>query len=232
MKAIILMAGVGSRLGKGLPKCLLELPGGETILGRQIRLLKPYCDEIIGVVGFKKEIIMEMYPGILYVYNPFFIQTNTAKSLLAAMNSISEDSILWLNGDVVFTETAIQRILEAPGNAIGVEFREVGEEEIKFTLDSEGCILEISKNVEKGLGEAIGINKVEKEAFGLLKAALEKCDNKDYFERAIEFCIKDGVKLKFKAVDVGPQQCVEIDFIEDLDRAWKIVGNDYNALES
>lgn len=221
MKAIILMAGIGSRLGRSLPKCLLELPNGETILGRQIRLLKPYCDEIIGVVGFKKEIIMEMFPKILYVYNPSFIQTNTAKSLLVAMESIAEDDVLWLNGDVVFTEIALQRLLKTPGNAVGVEFRMVGEEEIKFTLDSEGYIREISKNIKDGLGEAVGINKIEKEAFKEFKAALERCDNGDYFERAIEFCIRSG--LRFKAVDLGQDQCVEVDFVEDLDRAWRIV---------
>ncbi len=62
MKAIILMAGIGSRLGKSLPKCLAEIPGEETILGRQLRLLRPLVDEIVGVVGFKKEIIMELHP--------------------------------------------------------------------------------------------------------------------------------------------------------------------------
>ena len=39
MKAVILAAGVGSRLGRPFPKTLSRLPGGETILGRQIRLL-------------------------------------------------------------------------------------------------------------------------------------------------------------------------------------------------
>lgn len=223
MKAIILMAGVGSRLGRSLPKCLLELPNGETILGRQIRLLKPYCSEIIGVVGFKKEIIMEMFPKILYVYNPFFIQTNTAKSLLMAMESIAEDDILWFNGDVVFNEIVLQKLLKTPGNAIGVEFRTVGDEEIKFTLDSEGYVREISKTVKGGLGEAVGINKVSREAFEGFKMALEKCDNGDYFERAIELCARNGIR--FKAVDIGQDQCVEVDFIEDLDRAWRIVGN-------
>ena len=43
MKAFIFNSGVGSRLGdltKDLPKALVKLKSGETILGRQLRLLK------------------------------------------------------------------------------------------------------------------------------------------------------------------------------------------------
>ena len=42
MKALIYNSGTGSRMGKlteDKPKCLLPLPGGETILSRQLRLL-------------------------------------------------------------------------------------------------------------------------------------------------------------------------------------------------
>lgn len=80
MKAIILMAGIGKRLGRSLPKCLTELPNGETILDRQLRFLRSYVDEIIAVVGFKKEIIMEVQPDILYVYNQISLRTTPQKA--------------------------------------------------------------------------------------------------------------------------------------------------------
>ncbi len=40
MHAVILAAGVGTRLGRPFPKSLSILPTGEKILGRQIRLLR------------------------------------------------------------------------------------------------------------------------------------------------------------------------------------------------
>ena len=40
MVAVILSAGVGSRLGRPFPKSLSFLPDGERIMGRQIRFLK------------------------------------------------------------------------------------------------------------------------------------------------------------------------------------------------
>ena len=47
---------------------------------------------------------------------------------------------------------------------------------------------------------------------------LEECDNNDYFERGLELAInKDD--LKIKAVDISQYNCMEIDFIEDLENA-------------
>ncbi|MGE5598645.1 MAG: NTP transferase domain-containing protein [Bacteroidota bacterium] len=221
MKAIILMAGVGSRLGKPLPKCLTEIPGGETILGRQLRLLRPLVDEIVGVVGFKKEVIMELHPEMVYVYNPFFARTNTAKSLLTALQVLpADDDLLWVNGDVVFTEATLERVASTAGNVVGVTFGACGEEEIKFNLDGEGYIREISKQVRQPLGEAIGLNKVSGACAPALRDALARCTDRDYFERALELCNLDGVR--FKAVDVGAEPCIEVDFIEDLQRVWTV----------
>ena len=52
MKAVILAAGIGSRLGKPYPKSLAELSTGETIMERQITALSNYIgsDNIIIVV--------------------------------------------------------------------------------------------------------------------------------------------------------------------------------------
>ena len=40
MKAVILAAGIGSRLKSDLPKSLTKLPDGKTILARQVDILK------------------------------------------------------------------------------------------------------------------------------------------------------------------------------------------------
>ena len=67
MKAIILAAGVGSRLKRALPKTLSVLPDGDSVIGRQIRILKKFkIHEIYVVVGFKKSLIMEQHPEVFY----------------------------------------------------------------------------------------------------------------------------------------------------------------------
>ena len=76
MKVVILAAGIGSRLGISDPKPLTKLKNGESILQRQITYLSEYLgmNNIIVIVGYKKELIMESFPNLVYVYNNFFLE--------------------------------------------------------------------------------------------------------------------------------------------------------------
>ena len=87
MKIVILAAGIGSRLGNPLPNPLTALKDGRTIMQQQIENLTTHfdIDNINIVVGFKKDLIMESFPDITYIYNQLFDQTNTSKSLLKAL---------------------------------------------------------------------------------------------------------------------------------------------------
>ena len=84
MKAIILVAGIGSRLGNHLPKCLTPLRPGYTIMDHQLENLAAFAGDIVAVVGFRKELIQERHPGSQFAHNPLFDRTNTSHSLLAA----------------------------------------------------------------------------------------------------------------------------------------------------
>ena len=55
MKAIILAAGKGTRLGMPHPKCLTTLKTGETILGRQIQALSKYISKKKGCKESKNQ---------------------------------------------------------------------------------------------------------------------------------------------------------------------------------
>ena len=115
MKFIILAAGKGTRLGMPHPKPLTKLKTGETILQRQIDSLSKHVDKknIIVVVGYKKELIMNEFPDCTFIFNPDYEKTNTAKSLLCALNSQSESDIIWINGDVVFDPKVLIPILNS-----------------------------------------------------------------------------------------------------------------------
>jgi len=216
VKAIILAAGVGSRIGHRLPKCLTELPNGKTLLENQIELLNQNgINEIIIVVGFKKELIMEYYPDALYRYNPLFHVTNTAKSLMMAFQNATPDDTLWLNGDVFLESAVLQRVIETPGNVVAVNTAAVGEEEVKYRTNDDGFIVEISKKVANAEGEAVGVNKISRQDFLTFHDQLKECSPHDYFERAMELAIARGVQ--FVPVNVGDLKCVEIDFRKDLE---------------
>ncbi|OFX22148.1 MAG: UDP-N-acetylglucosamine pyrophosphorylase [Bacteroidetes bacterium GWA2_31_9b] len=225
MKIVILAAGIGSRLGNPFPKPLTPLKSGKTILEQQIENLSTYFsfDNINVVVGFKKELIMESLPDASFIYNQFFDQTNTSKSLLKALKKHHIESVLWLNGDVVFEKKLMELLtpyINKNESFVSVNNQEVSDEEVKYTLDSKGFIKEISKTVKNGLGEAVGINFISSKDINFFIKRLEECANNDYFEKGLEMAIQlDGIKVQ--AIDISKFKCVEVDFAEDLANANK-----------
>lgn len=222
MKIIILAAGIGSRLGNPFPKPLTPLKGGKSIMERQVENLSGNFNEhdISVVVGFKKDLIMERFPDLTYIYNQFFDATNTSKSLLKALLKYRNEDVLWLNGDVIFDAelfTVLNKEIEQKNSFVSVNTSRVAEEEVKYTLKN-GHIHELSKQVKDGLGEAVGINFISKEDMPVFIKQLENCDENDYFEKGIEMAIQEN-DLKVKAVDISNFKCMEVDFKEDLEAA-------------
>lgn len=222
MKIIILAAGIGSRLGNPFPKPLTPLNNGKCIMAIQVEnLTKHYnIDDIGVVVGFKKELIMERFPELTYIYNPFFDRTNTSKSLLKALKKNKGKSVLWLNGDVVFDEgllSILKPFVKQKKSFLAVNTNKVGEEEIKYTIKNK-FIDKLSKTVKNGKGEAVGINFIASHDLPCFIERLEECNDNDYFEKGLELAIEKD-NLKISAVDISNFDCMEVDFKEDLENA-------------
>lgn len=228
MRVVILAAGVGSRLGNPFPKPLTPLSDGRSIMQRALDNLSLRFDlsDVSVVVGFKKDMILEAFPGVSFIYNPLFGETNTSKSLLKGLRLTGREPVLWLNGDVVFEPALLDLLadhLERGQSFVAVNTEQVGDEEVKYDLDESGFIRKLSKQVDPALGEAVGINFVSADDKPYLAARLEDCDPQDYFERGIEMMIeKDG--RRFSAVDISSALCIEVDFAEDLSRANARIG--------
>lgn len=222
MKIIILAAGIGSRLGNPFPKPLTPLKEGKSIMERQVENLSGNFNEhdISVVVGFKKDLIMERFPDLSYIYNQYFDATNTSKSLLKALLKYRNEDVLWLNGDVIFDAelfSVLNNEIEQKNSFVSVNTSRVAEEEVKYTLKN-GHIHELSKEVKDGLGEAVGINFITREDMPVFIQQLENCEDNDYFEKGIEMAIQQN-NMKVKAVDISRFRCMEVDFKEDLEAA-------------
>lgn len=222
----ILAAGMGTRLGRPFPKPLTPLDDGRTIMQQQLDNIEEafgFNTRIQIVVGFKLDLILEAAPDAVFVYNERYDQTNTCKSLLKALRVSPEGPVIWMNGDVVFEPEILKRLqsnIDADQTVIAVNTSAVSDEEVKYTVDSNGLVKELSKVVIGGLGESVGINLVAAKDKAALINRLEECDDQDYFERGIELAIeKDG--LKVLPIDISDLFAVEVDFEADLDRANK-----------
>lgn len=222
-QAVILAAGLGTRLGKPWPKPLTPLQSGQTIMRRAVDALRRHDPNtrVTAVVGFKLDLVIEEMPDISFVYNELYDRTNTSKSLLKALEQSFDGGVLWMNGDVVFDPRVLDVVrehIDSGQSFVCVNTASVAEEEVKYTLGETGMIKELSKTVVGGLGEAVGINYIAAADKPALIARLRECDDQDYFERGLEVAIeRDG--LLVEAVDISAFQVVEVDFEDDLSRA-------------
>lgn len=223
VQAVILAAGMGTRLGRPWPKPLTPLSDGRTIMQQQMDNLMAAFDDlrITTVIGFKLELIIEAFPNVGYVYNESYDQTNTNRSLLKALRQSTSGGVLWMNGDVVFDPEVLERVkdlIAAEQSFICVNTAVVGEEEVKYTVDADGYVQYLSKTVVDALGESVGINYIAAQDKHRLIERLVECEDSDYFERGVELMIaRDGVRVL--PFDIRDLFAVEVDFEEDLSRA-------------
>lgn len=113
--AVIACAGLGSRLGMGMPKCMIEI-GGVTLLSRLIQALTPLVPRIHVVVGYREELIVEHcarhHRDVVIVRNPAFRTTNTAHSI--RMGSLGfRNKVLYLDGDLIIQPDSLRGFIEA-----------------------------------------------------------------------------------------------------------------------
>ena len=183
LKAIILAAGKGSRLGTltdNIPKGMLKL-FGKTLIERQIEIYqKCGIDDITIVTGYKSEIID--FSGINYVKNQDFATTNMNESLFCANKKLS-DSVIISYTDIIFEEKMIQQMLEFSGD-IGIAVNLNWEKnydgrtlhplsEAENVLIKNEKIIQIKKNISKEssdqkIGEFLGIMKLSDEGGKIL----------------------------------------------------------------
>ena len=226
MKVVILSAGMGSRLNKNIPKSIVKLTDRLTILDLQINYLKKELNinlnDIYLVVGYKKDLIEKKYPNLNFVYNKDYKNTGTAKSLLKGLKSINNEDVIWINGDVVFESNILSLIKKnIENNLVCVRNDYTRKSELKYTINTEGYIDEISFNINNGIGEAIGINLIKKDNLKRFSCFLEKSEDFDYFDKALQRIIQENVD--FLPLNIQDNFTIEIDYPNELEIAKKFV---------
>jgi L-glutamine-phosphate cytidylyltransferase len=232
MKGVILAAGRGARLngGKGdMPKCLVTL-GGETMLSRNIRVLRSAgIDDIVVVVGCAAETVRRTCADVTFVENDIFAQTNSMYSLWLARTLLG-DGFVVMNCDVLVHPQLVEDLVTARHeDALLLAYRDEGtcysEEEMKVRV-RRGRVVDISKTMDRedADGENLGIVKFGPEGARLL------VDTMDTLVRAGEH--KAWVPRAFKAfaaerplhvIGTRGYPWIEIDFPEDYRRAVEVV---------
>lgn len=228
MKAVILAAGIGKRLQPltcDKPKCLIKV-GEKTILEHQLDNL---ChagiknEDIIIVVGFRAENIEKVVgSSIKIVFNPKYETTNSLYSLWLAKSAVCRDGFILLNSDVLFHQEILFKLLNVKKNVLAVDFRKELQDGEMNIIVNRSKIIQINKEItaEDADGESVQIAKFNRSGSMII------------FQAAQEF-IKRGIVNEFPAslykiliqkvglfaLDISGLPWIEIDSLEDLNRA-------------
>lgn len=227
MRAVILNSGSGSRMGAltaDRHKSMVALPGGESLLARQVRILSAcgVSDFVVTTGPYAAEIerhLREGFPGLSFrfVHSDRSHDTNYIYSLYLAREWLQGD-ILLLHGDLVFERGVAEGITALPHSAMAVSASlPLPDKDFK-------AVVQNGKIVKVGV-EYFGEGAVAAQPFYRLAAA-------DWLPwlRAIEryigagkvtcyaevaLCdIADG--LDIRPFDFGTRLCAEVDTPEDL----------------
>lgn len=238
MKAIILAAGVGSRirpLTDNCPKSLLRVDG-KTILEMMISHLQDCgINEVVFVLGYLqdqiKEFVKTNFPDLKahFVTNERYTETNTGYSLMLAKDLIKDSTFIKFDADVVFDKEILKKLIECEhANCLCIDKDiNLDAEEIKVIVEDQNRVIKASKTVDPkdAVGESIGIEKINGETASILFAELELMmkdgrNHQEYYEGAYERLIEK--KVPFYALDISGLKWTEIDTKEDFITAERI----------
>ena len=236
MKAIILAAGTGNRLGEhsnNKPKSLLEF-NGKSLLKRHIEILKSQNIETITIVtGYESKMIIEHLDDsqipIHYILNERFTEGSILSLECARTILLNEPEFILMDADVLYDSRIMSRLVKTKiRNCLLLDRNFIdGDEPVKICVDSDGNINEFGKVIPNKhnydfQGESIGFfkfdNYIGNELVSIIDSYITKKENETPYEEVIRKSLLKSPK-KFGFEDVSGLPWIEIDFPEDIERA-------------
>ena len=241
MKAIILAAGMGTRLRPitlTLPKCLVPV-NSKPILEHQMEaLLTAGVRDLILVVGYLSELVSNRYGtrfgdmNIHYVQNDIYDRTNNIYSLWLARQHL-DSQVLLLEGDLVFEPELLQRLAQTPERDVAVVER--------FHPYMDGTVIQVNGSwagrmvLKEHQGDdfdyasafkTVNIYKLSQEILQChvvprLDSHVAQQRHDQYYEAVFADLISQG-SMRLAILCAAPNKWAEIDTQEDLQTAEKL----------
>ena len=216
MQAIVLAAGKGNRTRSNIPKTLLKIKNERTILDFIVGGLSKRIgrENIIIVVGFKKELIIKHFRSLNFVCNSEYNVTGPAKSLMCGLEKINEDVIV-INSDIFLDYKLLDRMLATDKSCVLVNTKKVRNEAMKYDLDEKGYIKKLSKELSNYKGESLGVYIIRKQHLNSFKHEFANVNNQAFDSDILNNLIAKN-KLNLIPIYTKDLFCHEIDFPSDI----------------
>lgn len=205
---VISCAGIGSRLGLGLTKALVQINGG-SLISWQLKLFEE-VEDLRLVIGFQAgEIIDEvrrLRDDVIFCYNHRYFETKTGASYYLGARHANPETLEW-DGDLLVHPDDVKMLLQTPGEFIC--YGDItSEDTVCVRVDEDGSVLSFSR--EGGDYEWTGPACMHKKH-------LTYC-SQNVFNMFEPFCPMRGIKVR--AYDIDTYN----DFIRvsEITKDWKI----------
>ena len=237
MKAIILAAGRGNRLGDvaaGRPKCLLQF-SGKSLLQRHLEILNDLgTDRIIIITGYRHEQIeaaleqVESRASVETVVNPDYA-AGSVVSLHCAYDHLSDgtDTIL-MDADVLYDPEVLGSLFRTQFSNCFLLDRdfEPGDEPVKLCVAGNTPV-EFRKIPDSDIswdyqGESVGFFRFDAAVAARLASQAQKYVENGRTDEPYEEAIRDLLRETpglFQFEDITGLPWIEIDFPADVERA-------------
>jgi L-glutamine-phosphate cytidylyltransferase len=235
MKAIILSAGQGSRLGHMVddrPKCLIDFTG-RSLLDRQLDTLAANgVEEAVVVTGFHDELVDAAIaarsggPRVRTIFNPFYKVADNTGSLYMAREALSGDCLVW-NGDTLVSNALMRRVVEndRPGICVTIDRKDIYDSDDMKVVEADGQLNAIGKRLSEGVNaESIGLLAFRGGGAERFRAAIEAAMRTSegttiWYLRVIHHLAQSE---DVWTLDISGEEWGEVDFPEDVERAREL----------
>jgi choline kinase len=235
MRAIILSAGQGSRLGHLVddkPKCLIDFHG-RSLLDRQLDTLEACgVHEAVVVTGFHDELVDEAIvrrsggPEVRTIYNPFYKVADNTGSLFMAREALNGDCLVW-NGDTLVSRALMERVVgnERAGICVTVDRKDSYDEDDMKVVEEDGRLRAIGKRIAQGVNaESIGLLAFRSGGAELFRDAIEQAMRTPegttiWYLRVIHQVAQSA---DVWTLDINGEEWGEVDFPVDVEAALEL----------
>lgn len=223
---VILAAGIGSRLG-GSPKALFSIRG---------RALVDYCIDALAEQGFRRAVLVTGHRAAdvrahledaplkcAFVHNDRFDDLNNFYSVRRAIEDSGGNTLLIVNCDVLFLESAVVAAIAVSTAALGLLVEQgVNDAEAMKVEVEHGSVVRLSKGIppERAFGEFVGISTLapvaQREYVAAADEALRAGTTHLYYEDVYSRICRN-VDSRIAAIEPG--EWAEVDAPHDVPAA-------------
>ncbi len=228
MKAVIIAAGLGNRMGsltEDKPKALVKVHGRELILRAMDFLDAGAFSERIVVTGYQSDFftqfLRERRPDVTVLHNPAY-REGSIRTIEAALPHLDE-AFLLMNVDHIYPQRMLSVMMEnARGLMAMCDFdRRLGHDDMKIRLGGDKRIASISKGLKTFDGGYVGMTWCGSDMLDTYRRAvsrtLERQGSSANVEAVLRLLAEEDEAVE--VCDVSGIGWLEIDTPEDLERA-------------